>query len=193
MGLGALPWTDTLRTLRERVALLRTAYPEDQWPDLSDAALLARLDEWLTPFLAGITRRGHMAKLDLDAALRSLLPWPLPQRLDDLAPTHLGVPSGSRIAVDYSVAGAPALYVKLQEVFGLRDTPAIAGGRIPVTLHLLSPAQRPIAVTADLKSFWANVYPQVRGEMRGRYPRHAWPENPLDATATRRSLKPRGT
>jgi len=95
--------------------------------------------------------------------------------------------------VDYSNAGSPALYVKLQEVFGLKDTPAVAGGRIPVTLHLLSPAQRPIAVTADLKSFWANVYPQVRGEMRGRYPRHIWPENPLEATAVRRSIKPRGT
>lgn len=193
MGLEALPWSDSLRTLQERVALLRAAYPEDQWPDLSDAALLARLEEWLSPFLTGITRRSHLSKLDLEAALRSLLPWPFPQRLDDLAPTHVGVPSGSRIAVDYSVAGSPALYVKLQEVFGLKDTPAIAGGRLPVTLHLLSPAQRPIAVTADLKSFWANVYPQVRGEMRGRYPRHNWPENPLEATATRRSLKPRGT
>ncbi|MCA0201160.1 MAG: ATP-dependent helicase HrpB [Proteobacteria bacterium] len=193
MGLAALPWTDSTRMLRERIAVLRTAFPEDNWPDLSDATLLQTLDEWLGPYLQGITRRSHLTRLDLDAALRSLLPWPLPQRLDELAPTHLPVPSGSHIAVDYSNAGSPALYVKLQEVFGLKDTPAVAGGRIPVTLHLLSPAQRPIAVTADLKSFWANVYPQVRGEMRGRYPRHIWPENPLEATAVRRSIKPRGT
>jgi len=193
LGLDALPWTDATRTLRERVALLRKAAPQDGWPDLSDQALLETLDDWLTPYMTGITRRSHLIKLDLDSVLRNLLPWPLPQRLDELAPTHVAVPSGSRIAVDYSVAGSPALYVKLQEVFGLKETPAIAGGRIPVTLHLLSPAQRPIAVTADLKSFWANVYPQVRGEMRGRYPRHIWPENPLEATATRRSLKPRGT
>ncbi|MCC6913438.1 MAG: ATP-dependent helicase HrpB [Rhodospirillaceae bacterium] len=193
MGLAALPWTDSTRRLRERVAVLRTAFPEENWPDLSDAALLQTLEEWLGPYLQGITRRSHLTRLDLDAALRSLLPWPLPQRLDELAPTHLAVPSGSHIAVDYSNAGAPALYVKLQEMFGLKDTPTVAGGRMPVTLHLLSPAQRPIAVTADLKSFWANVYPQVRGEMRGRYPRHIWPENPLEATAVRRSIKPRGT
>lgn len=192
MGLAVLPWTDATQTLRQRVAVLRAAYPEDAWPDLSDAALLATLDQWLGPFLSGITRRSHLTRVDVDAALRTLLPWPLPQRLDDLAPTHISVPSGSHIAVDYSAVGGPALYVKLQEVFGLTDTPSIAGGRLPVTLHLLSPAQRPIAVTADLKSFWANVYPQVRGEMRGRYPRHIWPENPLAATAVRRSIKPRG-
>ncbi|MGE3332876.1 MAG: ATP-dependent helicase HrpB [Rhodospirillaceae bacterium] len=193
MGLAALPWTDSTRMLRERVAVLRAAFPEDNWPDLSDGALLQTLEQWLGPYLQGITRRSHLSRLDLGAALRGLLPWPLPQRLDELAPTHLMVPSGSHIAVDYSNAGSPALYVKLQEVFGLKDTPTVAGGRIPVTLHLLSPAQRPIAVTADLRSFWANVYPQVRGEMRGRYPRHIWPENPLEATAVRRSIKPRGT
>ncbi len=193
LGLEALPWTDSTKVLRERVALLRSTYPDNGWPDLSDECLLATLELWLGPYLQGVTRRSHLGRVDLDAALRSLLPWPLPQRLDELAPTHVAVPSGSRIAVDYTNAAAPALYVKLQEVFGLQDTPRVAGGRIPVTLHLLSPAQRPIAVTADLRSFWANVYPQVRGEMRGRYPRHIWPENPLEATATRRSIKPRGT
>ncbi|MGE4064046.1 MAG: ATP-dependent helicase HrpB [Rhodospirillaceae bacterium] len=193
MGLDSLPWTDALKTLRARVALLRAAFPEDSWPDLSDAALGEGLETWLAPYLDGVSRRAHLARVDLEAAVRGLLPWPLPQRLDELAPTHIPVPSGSRIAVDYSVPGVAALYVKLQEVFGLAETPSIAGGRTRVTLHLLSPAQRPIAVTADLKSFWANVYPQVRGEMRGRYPRHIWPENPLEATATRRSIKPRGT
>ncbi len=193
MGLAALPWTDVAHTLRRRVAVLRAAYPGDPWPDLSDEALRDTLDEWLGPFLSGITRRNHLARIDMHEVLRTLLPWPLPQRLDELAPTHIAVPSGSHIAVDYSATGGPALHVKLQEVFGLTDTPTIAGGRIPVTLHLLSPAQRPIAVTSDLKSFWSNVYPQVRGEMRGRYPRHIWPENPLEATAVRRSIKPRGT
>ncbi len=193
MGLTALPWTDGARGLQQRVAVLRKAFPEQDWPDLSDAALSESLDDWLTPYLDGVTRRAHLSNLDLHEALRALLPWPLPQKLDEQAPTHLGVPSGSQIAVDYSADGGPALHVKLQEVFGLRDTPAIAGGRVPVTLHLLSPARRALAVTRDLKSFWANVYPQVRGEMRGDYPRHIWPENPLEATPTKRSLKPRGT
>ena len=193
MGLAVLPWSDGARGLQQRVAVLRAAYPEQTWPDLSDAALGASLEEWLSPYLNGMTRRGHLAGLELGNALRGLLPWPLPQKLDELAPTHVPVPSGSQIAVDYAADGGPALHVKLQEVFGLRQTPAVAEGRVPVTLHLLSPAQRPLAVTRDLESFWRNVYPQVRGEMRGRYPRHNWPENPLEATPTRRSLKPRGT
>ncbi len=193
MGLAALPWNDAARALRQRVAVLRTAFPEDPWPDMSDTALTDTIEHWLGPYLDGVTRRGHLAGLDLNAALRALLPWPFPQKLDELAPTHIPVPSGSQITVDYGADGGPALHVKLQEVFGLRDTPAVAGGRVPVTLHLLSPARRSLAVTGDLKSFWANVYPQVRGEMRGRYPRHIWPENPLEATPTQRSIKPRGT
>ena len=193
MGLAALPWTDSTRALQQRVAALRTAFPEDTWPDMSDAGLLATLETWLGPYLDGITRRSHLARVDLNEALRSLLVWPQPQKLDELAPTHIGVPSGSQIAIDYGALGGPALHVKLQEVFGLRDTPAVAGGRMPLTLHLLSPARRPLAVTRDLKSFWANIYPQVRGEMRGEYPRHIWPENPLEATPTKRTIKPRGT
>ena len=193
LGLAALPWSDHARSLQQRVAVLCKTFPEDGWPDLSDTALMATLEQWLAPYLNGMSRRSHLANLDLTAALQSLLPWPLPQKLDDLAPTHLTVPSGSHIVVDYSADGSPALHVKLQEVFGLSDTPTVAGGRVPVTLHLLSPARRPVAVTRDLKSFWANVYPQVRGEMRGRYPRHIWPENPLDATPVKRSIKPRGT
>jgi len=193
MGLAALPWTDAARSLQHRAAVLHGAFPEQEWPDMSDAALALTLEQWLEPYLDGVTRRAHLTSIDLHAALRGLLPWPLPQKLDEQAPTHIEVPSGSKIAVDYSADGGPALHVKLQEVFGLRDTPAIAGGRVQVTLHLLSPARRPVAVTRDLKSFWANVYPQVRGEMRGRYPRHIWPENPLEAAPTKRSLKPRGT
>ena len=193
LGLAALPWTDAARALQQRVAVLRAAFPEDSWPDISDAALTESLDQWLGPYLGGVTRRAHLAALNVNEALRALLPWPLPQKLEELAPTHIGVPSGSQIAVDYSADGGPALHVKLQEVFGLSDTPSVAGGRVRVTLHLLSPARRSLAVTGDLKSFWVNVYPQVRGEMRGRYPRHIWPENPLEAAPTRRSLKPRGT
>lgn len=192
LGLGVLPWTDAARALQHRIALLRAAFPNDAWPDFSDEALTDQLAEWLAPYLTGMSRRAHVAKLDIHAALRAQLPWALSQKMEELAPTHLVVPSGSRIVVDYS-GETPALYVKLQEVFGLQRTPTIGGGRVPVTLHLLSPAQRPIAVTADLGSFWANVYPQVRGEMRGRYPRHIWPENPLETPATRRSIKPRGT
>ena len=193
MGLAALPWGEGTRSLQKRVALLRGALPEQGWPGVSDDTLTASLEEWLGPYLEGISRRSHLERVNLGDALRALLPWPLPQKLDELAPTHLTVPSGSSIALDYDSDGGPALHVKLQEVFGLLDTPAIASGRLPVTLHLLSPARRPVAVTGDLRSFWQNIYPQVRGEMRGRYPRHIWPENPLETAPTKRSIKPRGT
>jgi ATP-dependent helicase HrpB len=193
MGLAALPWSDAARGLQHRAAVLRSAFPEQNWPDMSDAALSETLELWLEPYLDGVTRRAHFGTLNVHEALRALLPWPLQQKLDELAPTHIGVPSGSYIAVDYSADAGPALYVKLQEVFGLKDTPAIAGGRVLVTLHLLSPARRPVAVTGDLRSFWANAYAQVRSEMRGRYPRHFWPGNPLEARPTQHSLKPRRT
>lgn len=193
MGLGALPWSPALRALQARAALLRKTFPEEGWPDMSDDALLNTLPDWLGPFLAGITRRVHLDRLDLNAALRSLLTWPLASKLDELAPAHISVPSGSNIAVDYEVDGGPALHVKLQEVFGLAKTPRIADGRVPVTVHLLSPARRPLAVTQDLESFWNNAYADVRREMRGRYPKHVWPENPLEATAMRRTTKPRGS
>jgi ATP-dependent helicase HrpB len=193
LGLDALPWTDSAVGLRQRVAVLRAAFPDDGWPDLSSEVLTQTLDAWLGPYLEGVSRRSHLNNINVGDALRGLLPWPLPQKLDELAPQQIAVPSGSHIAVDYGDAGGPALHVKLQEVFGLSDTPKIAAGRVAVTLHLLSPARRPVAVTRDLKSFWANVYPQVRGEMRGRYPRHIWPENPMEAAPTKRSIKPRGT
>jgi ATP-dependent helicase HrpB len=193
LGLQCLPWTRDLEQWRARVALLRGlaagADERAQWPDVSDAALLATLDDWLGPWLDGITRREHLSRLDLRGALHGLLDWPRQRRLDELAPTHLVVPSGSRIAVDYT-SGAPVLAVRLQEVFGWVETPRIAGGRVPVTLELLSPARRPVQVTRDLASFWARGYAEVRKELKGRYPKHYWPEDPYDATATRKVRPP---
>ena len=181
MGLACLPWTDGIQAWRRRVAFLARVRPEDGWPDLSDEHLLATLEDWLAPMLAGIGRRSHLARLDLAGALRALVPWPLQGRLDALAPAQLEVASGARIAVDYGPAEGPVLAMQLQHLFGQLDTPSVADGRVAVTLHLLSPARRPIAVTKDLRSFWANVYPEVRKEMRGRYPKHHWPEDPLSA------------
>ncbi|MCW8917677.1 MAG: ATP-dependent helicase HrpB [Gammaproteobacteria bacterium] len=187
MGLEALPWDEECRQLQARVCSLRHWLPDGGWPDLSDAALLATLDEWLAPRLNGISRRDHLRRLDLKAALQPLLGWERQQQLDNLAPTHLTVPSGSRKKLHYQVDGAvPVLAVKLQELFGLAETPAIAGGRVAVVLHLLSPAQRPIQVTQDLRSFWHNTYPEVKRELKGRYPKHPWPDDPWSAVATAR-------
>jgi ATP-dependent helicase HrpB len=181
MGLACLPWTDEIRNWRQRVEFLRRVRPQDGWPDLSDDHLLRTVEEWLAPMLGGISRRAHLARLDLAAALRALVPWQLQRRLDDLAPAQIEVASGARIPVDYGNVEGPVLAVQLQHLFGELDTPRVADGRVPVTLHLLSPARRPIAVTTDLRSFWSNVYPEVRKEMRGRYPKHYWPEDPLTA------------
>ncbi|MCM0678464.1 ATP-dependent helicase HrpB, partial [Micromonospora phytophila] len=148
-------------------------------------ALLAAAPAWLGPELAAARRRADLARVDVATALRRLLPWALAGRLDELAPERIAVPSGSRVRVDYADPAAPVLAVKLQETFGWRDAPRIADGRVPVLLHLLSPAGRPVAVTADLASFWRSGYPQVRAELRGRYPRHPWPEDPTGATPTR--------
>jgi ATP-dependent helicase HrpB len=161
------------------------ASAEAVWPTVSDAALAATTDVWLAPWLDGVTRRDHLARLSLPEILRALLPWEKQRRLDELAPTHLPVPSGSNIRIDYLDESAPAVSVKLQEVFGLDATPRIGGGRVPITFKLLSPAQRPVQVTRDLASFWRGSYAEVRKDMRGRYPRHYWPENPLEAEATR--------
>lgn len=189
MGLAALPWTKSLETWRARVNFLRAAFPEDDWPDLGDAALLTSLEEWLGPFLDGVTRRAHLANIDLHAAVTSCLPWEKTKKLETLAPTHIEAPTGSRIPIDYEGEGGPSMAVRLQEVFGWVETPKIAGGRVSVVMHLLSPAQRPLAVTRDLENFWRNVYPQVRGEMRGRYPKHVWPDDPLTATPTNRTKR----
>lgn len=189
MGLAALPWTPELEKLRLRVAFVRGLEPEGGWPDLSEAALLDGLEEWLVPYLAGITRRAHLTRLDLGAALSGLLTWEQKKRLDELAPTHVEVPSGSRVAIDYS-GEAPVLAVRLQEMFACAETPRIGAGKVPLLLHLLSPARRPVQVTRDLASFWANAYRQVKADLKGQYPKHWWPDDPMQAEPTARA-KPR--
>ncbi|MWV12175.1 ATP-dependent helicase HrpB [Pseudomonas sp. R-28-1W-6] len=192
-GLELLPWTAELRQWQARVALLRrldlAEKPDSDWPDVSDAALLASLEDWLLPYLGKVSRLSHFASLDLPGILAGLLPWPLPQRLDELAPRSLTVPSGSRIAIDYGEE-PPVLAVRLQELFGLAATPRIGGGRLGLKLHLLSPARRPVQVTQDLASFWANTYGEVKKDLKGRYPKHYWPDDPLIAEPTARA-KPR--
>jgi ATP-dependent helicase HrpB len=183
-GLGLLTWTPAATALRQRLAFCRHALG-DGWPDVGDAALLAEAPRWLGPELARARRRADLARVDVAAALRRLLDWSQAARLDELAPERLPVPTGSRIRLDYADPAAPVLAVKLQETFGWRDAPRVADGRVPVLLHLLSPAGRPVAVTADLASFWRVGYPQVRAELRGRYPRHPWPEDPTTAAPTR--------
>jgi ATP-dependent helicase HrpB len=191
LGMDGLPWTETARRWQARVALLAAAQPEGGWPEVSDAALLHGLEHWLAPWLDGMSRAAHLARLDLMAALQTLLDHRQQRTLDELAPTHLVVPTGSRLALDYTAAG-PVLAVRLQEMFGCADTPRIVGGRVPVTLHLLSPAQRPVQVTQDLAGFWRGSYADVKKDMKGRYPRHHWPDDPWQAAPTRRA-KPRGT
>jgi ATP-dependent helicase HrpB len=186
MGLDCLPWSDELSDWRTRVLSLRHWFPEDGWPDVSDDWLTDHLDDWLTPWLDGITRREHLQRLDLAAALQALLDHRQRARLNELTPTHLQVPSGSRLRLRYAPGESPVLAVKLQELFGLADTPRIAGGRIAVTLHLLSPAQRPIQVTQDLRGFWERTYAEVKKELKGRYPKHPWPDDPWTAMPTRR-------
>ncbi|MEV7330378.1 ATP-dependent helicase HrpB [Micromonospora sp. NPDC093244] len=184
-GVGLLSWTPAARSLRERLAFSRH-HLGDEWPDVGDEALLDAAPTWLGPELAAARRRADLARVDVASALRRLLPWRQAARLDELAPERIEVPSGSRIRVDYTDPAAPVLAVKLQETFGWPAAPRIADGRVPVLLHLLSPAGRQVAVTADLASFWRTGYPQVRSELRGRYPRHPWPEDPGTATPTRR-------
>ncbi|MQG93138.1 ATP-dependent helicase HrpB [Pseudomonas sp. MN1F] len=194
-GLNLLNWTPELRQWQARVALLRqldlAKEGQSEWPDLSDEALLANMEDWLQPYLGKVSRLSHFAALDLSSILRNLLPWPLPQRLDEWAPAHLAVPSGSNIRLDYSES-PPILAVRLQELFGLADTPRIAQGRQQVKLHLLSPARRPVQVTQDLANFWRTTYAEVKKDLKGRYPKHYWPDDPLVAEATARA-KPRGT
>ncbi|POP83095.1 ATP-dependent helicase HrpB [Pseudomonas syringae] len=194
-GLELLPWTPELRQWQARVALLRGLDIEkssaSEWPDLSDAQLLATLENWLMPYLGKVTRLSHFSQLDLSSILRNLLPWPLPQQLEVQAPQTLQVPSGSNIRIDYS-EHPPILSVRLQELFGLSDTPRIANGRQVLKLHLLSPARRPVQVTQDLANFWRSTYIEVKKDLKGRYPKHYWPDDPLVAEATAR-VKPRGT
>jgi ATP-dependent helicase HrpB len=187
-GLALLEWSREDQRLRERMAFLHAMDP-GAWPAVTDAALLHGLEEWLLPWCSGIRGADALRRVPLAEALLSRLPWERRTQLDTLAPTHIEVPSGSRIAIDYSDPEAPVLAVRLQEMFGLADTPRVAGGRVPLTLQLLSPAQRPVQVTRDLASFWETTYFEVRRDLRGRYPKHYWPDDPLQAEPTRRTRR----
>jgi ATP-dependent helicase HrpB len=189
LGIDRLPWTKALRQWRDRVMFLR-ASEGDEWPDLSDAALAATVNEWLGRLLAAKTALRDITADDLEHALNALLPWPLKRRMEAEAPTHFEAPTGSRVPIDYEADGGPKIAIRVQELFGLDRHPAIAGGRIPLVIELLSPAHRPVQMTRDLPGFWRGSYAAVRAEMRGRYPKHPWPDDPLAATATRRA-KPR--
>ncbi len=192
-GLGAArwPWTKELSQWRDRVMFLRRA-GEAQWPDVSDAVLEATARHWLAPYLDGKTSLAAISNDDLEQALHTLLPWQLQRRLETDAPTHFTAPTGNAIALDYAAEGGPALAIRVQELYGLSRHPAIAGGRAPLTLHLLSPAHRPIQITRDLPGFWAGSWAGVKADMKGRYPRHVWPDDPANAAPTARA-KPRGT
>ncbi len=189
MGLDVLPWTPAAREWQARVLSLRLWCPGEDWPDISDAALATTLADWLGPYLDGISRRTHLTRLDALEILKAQLDWKQQQRLDEGAPTHLEVPSGSHIRVSYAPGEAPVLAVKLQEMFGLADTPRVAWGRVPVTLHLLSPGKRPIQVTQDLRGFWERTYAEVKKELKGRYPKHPWPDDPWRAQPTARAKR----
>jgi ATP-dependent helicase HrpB len=187
MGLASLPWTEAAQVFRARVRFLRRLLPEEGWPDLSDETLAASLGDWLLPWLAGISRKGHLERLDLLAIMRGLVPHDLLRRMEQWAPVRIEVPSGAECRIDYDTETDPILRVRLQEMFGLAKTPSIANGRAQLRIELLSPAGRPLAVTQSLETFWTNGYPSVRSDMRGRYPKHAWPEDPLNAAP----VKPR--
>ncbi|WP_413205259.1 ATP-dependent helicase HrpB [Rhodospirillum sp. A1_3_36] len=191
LGLQVLPWSKETDRLRERVTFLHHALPDEDWPDLSDRALLDTLADWLDPYLSGITRRSHFTRIDLTGALKSRIGWQRMGELDTLAPTHLPVPSGQSAPLDYGAEDGPVLAARVQQLFGLTETPKVARGTRPVLIHLLSPAGRPLQVTRDLAGFWKTSYAEVRKDMRGRYPKHPWPEDPTLADATNRT-KPRG-
>ena len=190
LGLARLPWTKALKQRRDRVMFLRRAEGE-AWPDFSDEALAAG-PGWLAPFLIGKTRLDDIGADDLASALDAMLPWDLTRRLNDEAPTHFQAPTGTAAPIDYEAEGGPSIALRVQELFGLNEHPSLAGGRIPLTLHLLSPANRPIQITRDLPGFWRGSWAAVRSDLRGRYPRHFWPEDPAAAPPTARA-KPRGT
>ncbi|OAB41453.1 ATP-dependent helicase HrpB [Paenibacillus glacialis] len=186
-GLQLLPWNKVSTQLRQRLLFMHFITPS-QWPDVSDEALLATMQDWLLPSIYGMKNRNDLQRLQLTSIIEQyLLTWDQRRELDTKAPTHMTVPSGSRISIDYSDSDQPRVAVKLQEMFGLLETPRIGGGRIPLTLHLLSPAQRPVQVTSDLASFWQGAYFEVKKDLKGRYPKHYWPDKPLEAIPTRRT------
>ncbi|BFM15644.1 ATP-dependent helicase HrpB [Maricurvus nonylphenolicus] len=187
-GLSLLRWSDDLRQWCARIELLRAADSATDWPDMSEDGLLASIEDWLAPYLDQVNHLKDFSSLDLKNILAARLPWPLPQTLDEQAPLRYPVPSGSNITIDYT-QNPPVLAVKLQEMFGCQETPTIANGRIALMVHLLSPAQRPLQVTQDLAGFWRGSYEDVKKEMKGRYPKHPWPDNPLEAIATAKTKK----
>jgi ATP-dependent helicase HrpB len=190
-GLDKLPWSKPLKQWRDRVMFLRAAEGEP-WPDLSDDALATQREAWLMPALYEKTSLKEFSAGDLSDALMTLLPWELRTRLEREAPTHFEAPTGTMLAIDYEAEQGPTIAVRLQELFGLNTHPSIAKGAVPLVLELLSPAHRPVQVTRDLPGFWRGSYAAVRSDLRGRYPRHPWPEDPASAMPTRR-VKPRGT
>jgi ATP-dependent helicase HrpB len=190
-GLDKLPWSKSLKQWRDRVMFLRKAEGES-WPDLSDGALAAASEAWLVPALYNKISLKEFSPGDLSDAMMTLLPWDLRARLEREAPTHFEAPTGTMLAIDYEAEQGPTIAVRLQELFGLNAHPSIAKGAVPLVLELLSPAQRPVQVTRDLPGFWRGSYAAVRSDLRGRYPRHPWPEDPASAAPTRR-VKPRGT
>ncbi|MFN3890798.1 MAG: ATP-dependent helicase HrpB [Beijerinckiaceae bacterium] len=194
LGVDRLPWTKAQKQWRDRVMFLRNAHAgeDNPWPDVSDAALARNAGDWLAPFIEGRSSLAAISPDDLDKALSALVPWDLQRKLDAEAPTHFEAPTGSRVAVDYESEGAPVIAIRVQELYGLAQHPALAGGRAPLTLHLLSPAHRPIQITKDLPGFWRGSWAAVKAEMKGRYPRHLWPDDPAAASPTTRA-KPRGT
>jgi ATP-dependent helicase HrpB len=191
VGIERLPWSKPARQWRDRVMFLRQAEGE-AWPDLSDQALVARCEDWLAPLLYHKISLKDLSAGDLAEALATLLPWELRARLEREAPTHFEAPTGTLLAIDYEAEQGPTIAVRLQELFGLTTHPSIAKGAVPLVLELLSPAHRPVQVTRDLPGFWRGSYAAVRSDLRGRYPRHPWPEDPASAMPTRR-VKPRGT
>lgn len=189
MGLECLPWDKESRSLQQRSEWLRKQVNSGNWPDLSDATLVGTAKEWLDPFLNGIKRRSQLTRLPMFDVLRSMFSSQRWQDLERLAPSHLKLPSGSRIAIDYTSADQPVLAVRLQELFGQIETPRIFGGKVRIVLHLLSPASRPLAVTQDLHSFWKNIYPEIRKQMSRRYPKHFWPDDPFTAKPTNKTVR----
>jgi ATP-dependent helicase HrpB len=188
LGLERLPWSKPAAQFRNRVMFLRRAEGEE-WPDLSNEGLARNAGDWLEPLLIDKTARGDISAVDLSDAITAMLPWKLRHRLDAEAPTHFTAPSGSHVPIDYEAEEGPKLSIRVQELFGLARHPAIAGGRVPLVIELLSPAHRPVQVTRDLPGFWRGSYADVKAEMRGRYPRHPWPDDPLIAPATRRAKR----
>jgi ATP-dependent helicase HrpB len=191
LGVDRLPWSKPTKQWRDRVMFLRAAEGEP-WPDLSDEALAEQREVWLLPALYDKTSLKEFSPGDLSDALMTLLPWELRARLEREAPTHFEAPTGTMLAIDYEAEQGPTIAVRLQELFGLNSHPSIAKGTVPLVLELLSPAHRPVQVTRDLPGFWRGSYAAVRSDLRGRYPRHPWPEDPASALPTRR-VKPRGT